>query len=160
MKAAMTPENFDMIYLKRLPWEIMELIWYYLPIETKIKTRKTYYERYHYLLFQKIRRVDDFMFIVIKNKYNYLFKLILTDYYIKWSEPIANYNILSIFDSYLIKLIFMCDTTKNNDFKTYILRFKREKAENKLKEREKYKDYSYLHNIRNIWREQEIIQKN
>lgn len=145
-----TPATFDMNYLYLLPWEIMEIIWYYLPITTKIRTKKEYYERYHYLIYKKIRNFDKYMLNIIHYKYTYLFKLVISEKYIEWTKQPQYY---SNFDSYITNILVMCDANKNPEFKSYIIHFKKEIAYNKLKEREIYKDYSFLNNIRNIWRE-------
>jgi len=142
--------NFDMKYLKLLPWEIMEIIWYYLPITTKIRTKKVYYEKYHYLIYKEIRNFDKYMLNIIQNKYKYLFKLVISEKYIEWIKQPQYY---CNFDSYTTNILVMCDANKNPEFKSYIIHFKKETAINKLKEQEIYKDYSFLHNIRNIWRE-------
>ena len=103
------PENFDMNYLNKLPWEIIEIIWYYLPIETKIRCRKVYYERYHYIILSKIRRFDDYMVYIISKKYKFLFKLVLDECYLK----LINNNYCDstlMYDSYTTKLLVLCDT--------------------------------------------------
>ncbi len=151
----MTPRNFEMKYLNLLPWEIIEIIWYYLPITTKIRTKKKYYERYHYLIYKQIRFFDLYMFNIIHSKYKYLFKLVVSEHYIGWSKNQQYYHLSGAYDSYITNLLATCDANKNPEFKQYLIHFKKEIAENKLKERETYKDYSHLHNIRNIWKEQE-----
>jgi hypothetical protein len=155
-----TPHNFDTRYMYLLPWEIMEIIWYYLPITTKIRTKKKYYERYHYLIYKKITHFDMFMLNIIHYKYKYLFKIVVSECYIGWSK---NKQYSTNFESYITNILAMCDANKNPEFKQYLIHFKKEIAENKLKERETYKDYGFLHNIRNIWKEEiqeEITQKN
>jgi hypothetical protein len=152
-----TPLNFDTRYMYLLPWEIMEMIWYYLPITTKIRVKKKYYERYHYLIYKEIRHFDRYMENIIKNNYKYLFRMVVAEKYIDWTKHPQYY---SNFDSYVTNLLVMCDANKNPEFKQYLIHFKKEIAENKLKERETYKDYGVLHNIRNIWKEdEEITQK-
>ncbi len=155
-----TPRNFDTQFLYLLPWEIMEIIWYHLPITTKIRTKKKYYERYHYLIYKEIRQFDLYMLNIIQYKYKYLFEMVVSERYIEWRNNKEYYHISGIFDSYITNLLRMCDANENPEFKHYIIHYKKEIAENKLKERETYKDYSFLHNIRNIWKEEEITQKN
>jgi hypothetical protein len=159
-----TPRNFDVRYMYLLPWEIMEMIWYYLPITTKIRTKKKYYDRYHYLIYKELKNFDLYMVNIIHYKYKYLFKLVVAERYIEWTKNQQYYHMSGNFDSYITNLLATCDANKNPEFKNYLIHFKKEIAENKLKERETYKDYSFLHNIRNIWKEdiqeEEIIQKN
>jgi len=158
-----THRNFDMRYMILLPWEVMEIIWYYLPITTKIRTKKKYYERYHYLIYKEIRFFDLYMFNIIINKYKYLFKLVVSENYIGWTKNQQYYHLSGNFESHITNLLATCDANKNPEFKRYLIHFKKEIAENKLKERETYKDYSFLHNIRNLWKEEiqeEIIRKN
>jgi len=153
-----TPLNFNTRYMCLLPWEIMEMIWYYLPITTKIRAKKKYYERYHYLIYKEIRFFNKYMEDIIQSKYKYLFKLVVANKYIDWTKHPQYY---SNFDSYITNLLVICDANKNPEFKQYLIHFNKEIAENKLKERETYKDYSVLHNIRNIWKEdEETTQKN
>ena len=154
-----TPLNFDTAYLKLLPWEIIEIIWYYLPITTKIRMKKKYYERYHYLIYPQIRFFDSYMHKIINLRYKYLFKLVLSECYLEWSSNQQYYHLSGNFDSFITNLLVMCDANKNPEFKMCIIYFKREVAENKLKERETYKDYSHLHYIRNIWKEDQKEQQ-
>jgi hypothetical protein len=156
-----TPHSFNMNYLYLLPWEIMEIIWYYLPITTKIRTKKKYYERYHYLIYKNIRFFDLYMRDIIQHRCRYVFKLIVSECYIKWTNGQPYYHLSGNFDSYMTNILAICDAKKNPEFKRYLIYFNKEIAENKLNEREIYKDYSFLHNIRNIWREDsqnQIIQ--
>lgn len=152
-----TPRNFDTQFLFLLPWEIMEMIWYHLPITTKIRTKKKYYERYHYLIYKEIRFFNKYMEDIIQSKHKYLFKIVVSEKYAEWINRPQYY---SNFDSYITNLMVICDANKNPEFKQYLIHFKKEISENKLKERETYKDYSVLNNIRNIWKEEEITQKN
>lgn len=153
------PHNFDVNYMIFLPWEIMEIIWTYLPITTKIRAKKKYYERYHYMISPSIRNYDAYIADIIKHRHKYLFKLILSEKYLEWSQSNEFCHISGAFDSYSTYVLSLCDANKNPEFKNCLIYFKKEIAENKLKERETYKDYSHLHNIRNIWKE-EIIQEN
>lgn len=158
-----TARNLDIRYMYLLPLEIMEIIWYYLPITTKIRTKKKYYERYHYLIYKQIHNFDAYMLEIIQKKHKYLFKLVVSERYIEWRKNKQYCNILGSFDSYITNLMVMCDTNKNPEFKNHLIHFKKEIAENKLKEWETYKDYSILNNIRNIWKEdiqEEITLKN
>lgn len=148
-----TPHNFEIRYMVLLPWEIMEMIWYYLPITTKIRTKKKYYERYHYLIYKQLLQFDKYMEDIIQNKYKYLFKIVMAEKYVEWQK---NQRYFQNTDSYITNLLIMCDNHKNTEFKTYIIRFNKEVCANKLKEQETYKDYGFLHNIRNIWKEETI----
>ena len=152
-----TPHNFNTQYMCLLPWEIMEIIWHYLPITTKIRVKKKYYERYHYLIYKEILCFDKYIENVIHNNYKYLFKIIVAEKYIEWQK---NQRYFKNTETYITNILILCDNYKNAAFKQYIIHFKKEISENKLKEQEIYKDYADLHNIRNIWKEDEIIPPN
>jgi hypothetical protein len=67
-----------------LPSEIVEKIWNFLPLESKVLVLKKYYEKYHSkVILPKITNYDGYMRFVIRNNYSYLFKMNL-NYYDSW----------------------------------------------------------------------------
>ena len=73
------------------PPEILEIIWSFLPEESKAFVSISYYKKYHKLyIYPMLKpRYDSYMRFVIRNNYLFLMKQNLTDHYEKW---IKSYN--------------------------------------------------------------------
>lgn len=73
------------------PPEILEIIWSFLPEESKAFVSISYYKKYHkpYIYPMLKPRYDSYMRFVIRNNYLFLMKQNLTDHYEKW---IKSYN--------------------------------------------------------------------
>lgn len=137
-----TSSNFNMKYMTLLPWELIAIIWNYLPATVKIRTKKEYYERYHYLITPTIRNFDVYMDYIIKSKHKYLYQIIIKENYNNWVDNRQYYHMSGMFDSYITYLLSRCDIYKNVEFKNILLRTKKT-----VKRREIYKELPII----NIW---------
>ena len=81
-----------MLFYKIFSIEVIEMIWSYIPISTKVWISKECYEKYHYsIIYPKLKlRYHSYMRYVIKNQCSYLMKINLNEHYAIWCNKLVN----------------------------------------------------------------------
>ena len=117
--------KLNMELLNLLPNEILVLIWSYVDIKQKIWVTKSYYEKYHKLILPDIPRFNSYMHFIIRNKYDYLFNIMLKDNYTLWINKKKWPYKEIIFNNYLDYLLYLCNKSNASKLKEILANYKK-----------------------------------
>lgn len=80
--------------INNLPKELINIIWEFIPHETKIVLNKYYYEKYHYLIENNAKTPFKIYITYIRKIFrddlNYIFNVLLKNNYEKWKKMKQN----------------------------------------------------------------------
>lgn len=79
-------------YMDKLPYELLDIIFSYLPDISKLRLNKYYYKKYHHILnnFIKNGKCESYVRCMVRQDNDFVIKHILEDNYSKWIR-IMNY---------------------------------------------------------------------
>ena len=111
--------TFDMTMLDYLPHELLICIWEFFPIEVKMWTNKKFYLRYHHLII--IPRYENFIRMIIRNNYCFLFNIHIGEQYNKWLSMKRWFYDDILFSNYLDFQLYYARTHASKDIVNIIL---------------------------------------
>jgi len=98
----------NLLFINKLPRELKDLIFKYLPSKTLICLNKTYYEYYHSILYLNLTktRMESYVRFLIKKDLQYPFQTLYYENIFVWKTKKSQYNNKK--GKYLIHLHTLC----------------------------------------------------
>lgn len=108
-------EDNLLIYIGKLPDELIKLIKEYIPVIVTIFMNKNIYIKNHNIIKKYIPNYESYTRDIIRNNYNFVFQEICKENFKKWLF-IKKYHYKStIFSNYIYFLLYFCN--ENNSYK-------------------------------------------
>jgi hypothetical protein len=95
----------------KIPDELIDILFHYIPIKVKILLNKTFYLQYHSFFYENIlsRNKENFIRFIIRSNNSFVFQQLLNENYKKWIKDIKNYKFKNfIYKNYIYFLKDFC----------------------------------------------------
>ncbi len=99
------------ININNLPFELLDIIFSYIPDISKLRLNKYYYEKYHQIVRKIIKNgsCESYIRSMIRRDNNFIIRYLIRENYIRWTGMINYYNGGLIFHNYISFLRHYCD---------------------------------------------------
>lgn len=96
--------------INNLPFEIINIIFSYLPDISKLRLNKYYYEKYHQMIMTIIKKGQCELYVrcMIRQDNEFIIKHLIRENYIRWKAMIDYYDGGIEFDNYIYFLKYYC----------------------------------------------------
>ena len=106
-----------MLEIRKLPEDVIYIIYSWIPKTNLIHLNKNNYSNNHYLIttkFSNINKVETFTRKIIRNDWNYVFKIILNENFDKWMRMKKYIYASSIFENYIFFLLYFANENNSS----------------------------------------------
>jgi hypothetical protein len=99
------------IIYEKLPFELLDIIFSYLPNISKLRLNKNYYEKYHTIVRKIIKKgqCESYIRCMIRQDNNFIIRHLIKENYVRWTGMIDYYNGGLEFYNYIEFLTYYCD---------------------------------------------------
>jgi hypothetical protein len=111
--------------MNKLPTELLDIIFSYIPNYYKIHLNKEYFKKYHYLLKNNIinNKTEDYIRDTIKRDNDFIFNQLFIENYNKWSKMYNYYYNSFEFYNYITFLCYFCEENGTSKCKNIIYNY-------------------------------------
>jgi hypothetical protein len=97
--------------IDNLPFELLNIIFSYIPDVSKLRLNKYYYEKYHPMVRKNIKNgsCESYIRSMIRRDNNFIMKHLIRENYVRWTRMIDYYNGGLTFHNYISFLRYYCD---------------------------------------------------
>ena len=112
-------------YMDKLPYELSDIIFSYLPDISKLRLNKHYYKKYHNILnkFIKNGKCESYIRYMVRQDNEFIIKHIIEDNYSKWIQIINYYYNGLEFNNYLHFLKYYCSENNSQKCENVIINY-------------------------------------
>lgn len=122
------------INMNKLPFELLDIIFSYIPDINKLRLNKYYYKKYHPLVIKIIKngQCESYIRCMIRRDNNFIIKHLIKENYIRWTGMINYYNGGLEFYNYISFLRYYCDEFNSKKCEEEINKYIKENAVRKI----------------------------
>ena len=97
--------------INNLPFELLDIIFSYIPDISKLRLNKYYYEKYHPIVRKNIKNgcCESYIRSMIRRDNNFIIRYLIRENYVRWVGMIDYYNGGLEFYNYISFLRYYCD---------------------------------------------------
>lgn len=97
--------------INNLPFELLDIIFSYIPDISKLRLNKYYYEKYHPIVKKIIKNgcCESYIRSMIRRDNNFIIRHLIKENYVRWVGMIDYYNSGLEFYNYISFLRYYCD---------------------------------------------------
>jgi hypothetical protein len=112
-------------YMDKLPYELLDIIFSYLPDISKLRLNKYYYKKYHNILnkFIKNGKCESYIRCMVRQDNDFVIKHIINDNYSKWLRIMDYYYDGLEFNNYLHFFKYYCSENNSQKCENVIAEF-------------------------------------
>lgn len=114
-------------YMDKLPYELLDIIFSYLPDISKLRLNKYYYKKYHNILnnFIKNGKCESYVRCMVRQDNDFIIKHILEDNYSKWIRIMDYYYYYDglEFHNYMHFFKYYCSENNSQKCENVIIEF-------------------------------------
>jgi hypothetical protein len=116
------------ININNFPFELLDIIFSYIPDISKLRLNKYYYKKYHESVIKIIKngQCESYIRCMIRRDNNFIMRHLIRENYVRWREMIDYYNGGLEFFNYVSFLRYYCDKYNSKKCEEEINKYIRE----------------------------------